>query len=135
MQGLSSGDLWVCFITTADPTILGDPEVQFSYAREGSLALIDSIVIPVGSPNRESAQKLIEYWYDPKNAARLIEELNYQNFVRGAQDIVRASDPALADNPMVFPPPPVQQQIYSYPRWSEDQAAEISQMWEQLTGR
>lgn len=135
MQGLASGDLWVCFISSADSTILGDPDIKFAYAREGSLALIDSIVIPKGSPNRDSAQKLIEYWYDPVNAARLVEALHYQTPVNGAQDIIRASDPALADDPLVFPSPGDLDLIYAYPNWTSEQSTEISSMWAELSGR
>lgn len=135
LQGLASGDLWLCFITTADPTILGNPDVQFTYASEGSLALIDSIVIPTGSPNRVSAQKLIDFWYDPVNAARLVTDLHYQTPVAGTQALVRAKDPALAANPLAFPPPDVQDQIYGYPNWNNEQIDEISRLWETLTGR
>lgn len=62
-----------------------------------------SLEIPVGAPNPEAAQALINYVYDPKVQADIAEWVNYVTPVTGVKQILRKRDPALARNQLIFP--------------------------------
>lgn len=64
-----------------------------------------SLEIPVGAPNPEAAQALINYVYDPEVQADIAEWVNYVTPVAGVKEILRKRDPALARNQLIFPSP------------------------------
>ncbi len=45
----------------------------------------DNMMIPIGSPHKANAEKLINYYYDPKVAAEVAAYVNYICPVQGAQ--------------------------------------------------
>jgi spermidine/putrescine transport system substrate-binding protein len=70
---------------------------------EGCMLWSTSLEIPVGAPNPEAAQALINYVYDPKVQADIAEWVNYVTPVAGVKKIVRKRDPELANNQLIFP--------------------------------
>ena len=60
-------------------------------------------MVPVGSPHKKNAQKLIDYYYDPAVAAEVAAYVNYVCPVEGAQAEMEKLDPELADSPWIFP--------------------------------
>lgn len=135
LQGYSSGDLHAGFIGSADTFLIGNPDVRFTYAREGGLVFADSMVVPKGSQNIVGAAELIDFLYTPTNAVRLTEEIKYQTAVDGVQQLLSATDPKLAEDPLVFPPPDVEHDLFAYPQWTEDETKQVATMFEELTGR
>ena len=64
---------------------------------------IDNLLIPIGSPHKKNAEKLIDYYYDPAVAAQVAAYVNYICPVQGAQEEMRAIDKDLAASPLIFP--------------------------------
>ena len=62
-----------------------------------------SMEIPVGAPNPQAAQALINYVYDPKVQADIAEYVNYVTPVKGVKEILAKRDPALARDQLIFP--------------------------------
>lgn len=67
----------------------------------------DNIVIPALAQHKTNAEKLINYYYDPKNMAKVSAYVNYLSPVAGVKDIMlKSSNPdevAVASNQLVFP--------------------------------
>ena len=61
------------------------------------------MMIPIGSPHKENAETLMNYYYDPKVAAEVAAYVNYICPVDGAQDEMEKLDPKLAENSSIFP--------------------------------
>ena len=61
------------------------------------------MLIPSTSPNKEGAEALINYYYDPAVAARVSNYIAYVCPVAGAQDAMAKLNPAQAKNPLIFP--------------------------------
>jgi spermidine/putrescine transport system substrate-binding protein len=82
------------------------PEQDFQWAlpTEGGMLWTDNMVIPKGSPNKAQAERWIDFYYDPENAATIEAYVNYVCPVVGAKEAMVALDPAIADNPLIFPP-------------------------------
>lgn len=95
-----SGDV----LTLLVPDQQADQDFQWVLADEGGMLWTDNMVVPKGSPNLSLAQTWINFYYDPTNAATIEAYVNYVCPVVGAKDVMLELDPALAENPLIFPP-------------------------------
>jgi spermidine/putrescine transport system substrate-binding protein len=57
----------------------------------------------MGATHKKNAEALIDYYYDPVNAAELAAWVNYVTPVVGAKEEAMKIDPALAENQLIFP--------------------------------
>lgn len=101
--GLDSGDLIAVLGWSGDVLALGEG-YGFGLPESGGLVWADSMLIPSVSPNKASAEALMDFYYDPEVAARLASWIQYVCPVSGAQEVMARIDPALADDPWIFPP-------------------------------
>ena len=60
-------------------------------------------MIPIGSPRKTNAEKLMNFYYDPANAAELANYVNYITPVAGAREIALEKFPEAANNELIFP--------------------------------
>jgi spermidine/putrescine transport system substrate-binding protein len=95
-----SGDVLTLLVPDQKP----DQDFQWSLAKEGGMLWTDNMVIPKGSPNKPQAERWIDFYYDPKNAATIEAYVNYVCPVAGAKEAMLAIDASLAENPLIFPP-------------------------------
>ena len=105
IRQLASGDVWAALGWSGDAVQLqkDNPNIEFVMPKEGCMLWSTSLEIPVGAPNPEAAQALINYVYDPKVQADIAEWVNYVTPVTGVKRIMRKRDPELARNQLIFP--------------------------------
>ena len=48
----------------------------------------DNMAIPKGAANRDTAQRWIDFYYDPVNAAPIAAYVNYVCPVKGAEEVM-----------------------------------------------
>jgi spermidine/putrescine transport system substrate-binding protein len=63
----------------------------------------DNMLVPIGSPHKENAETLMNYYYEPSVAAEVAAYVNYICPVEGAQEAMEKIDPSLAENTSIFP--------------------------------
>ena len=105
-QDLASGDAIAVIGWSGDITSLNyesDDRFEFAIPDAGGTLWSDNMMVPIGSPARTNAEKLMDYYYDPEVAAEVAAWVNYITPVQGAQEAMVAIDPDLAENPMIFP--------------------------------
>ncbi len=106
LNDLKSGDTLAAICWSGDITQLnaeaGD-NWQFAIPEAGGTLWSDNFVIPIGSPRKDNAQKLIDYYYEPEVAAEVAAWVNYITPVQGAKEAAVKIDPELADNQLIFP--------------------------------
>jgi spermidine/putrescine transport system substrate-binding protein len=78
-------------------------DVKYKQPEEGFMVFTDSMQIPVGAPHAYTAQKLMDFYYQPEIAAELTDYMQYVPPVRNAKDVLEKSDPEVARSPLVFP--------------------------------
>jgi spermidine/putrescine transport system substrate-binding protein len=61
------------------------------------------MVIPKGAANKANAEAWMNHYYDPPIAAELAAYIWYVSPVSGAREAVVNIDPALAEEPLIFP--------------------------------
>jgi spermidine/putrescine transport system substrate-binding protein len=77
--------------------------VRFKNPKEGFMVFTDSMQIPVGAPHAYTAEKMIDFVYDPEIAAKIAAYVNYVPPVKGTKEVLQKSDPEIAASPLVFP--------------------------------
>ena len=63
----------------------------------------DNMMVPITSPHRRNAERLMDYYYEPEVAAQVAAYVNYVCPVQGAQAEMEKIDPDLAESPCIFP--------------------------------
>jgi spermidine/putrescine transport system substrate-binding protein len=59
--------------------------------------------IPVGAPHAFTAEKMIDFVYQPEVQADIAEYVNYICPVEGVKEILTKRDPAIGENQLIFP--------------------------------
>ena len=91
-----SGDIFQINAENGDKWGVALPEAGATYS-------FDNLMVPIGSPHKKNAEKLIDYYYDPKVAATVAAYVNYVCPVVGAQAEMEKIDPELASSEWIFP--------------------------------
>jgi spermidine/putrescine transport system substrate-binding protein len=95
-----SGDVLTLLVPDQKP----DQDFQWALPKEGGMLWTDNMVIPKGAVNKAQAERWIDFYYDPQNAATIEAWVNYVCPVAGAREVMLESDPDIANNPLIFPP-------------------------------
>ena len=80
-----------------------DPNYTFALPETGGTLWSDNLMIPIGSPYKANAEKLMDFYYRPDIAAEVAAYVNYICPVVGAQEEMEKIDPSLVDSPLIFP--------------------------------
>ena len=107
-EDLTSGDATAVIGWSGDMFILkAENEGKFDFALPDSGGTIsgDNFIIPstASAEGKASAEKLMNFYYDPAIAAEVAAYVNYVCPVKGAQAEMEKIDPALAASPFIFP--------------------------------
>ncbi|MEW2222469.1 spermidine/putrescine ABC transporter substrate-binding protein [Streptomyces sp. NPDC006990] len=105
MDELNSGDIAACLAWAGDVVQLqlDNPDVEFAVPDKGYLFGTDDLLVPARARHRGNAEALIDYYYQPREAAELAAWVNYICPVTGAQAEMEKIDKELADAPLIFP--------------------------------
>jgi len=106
IDDLANEDTLAAIVWSGDVTTLnaenGD-KWEFAIPEGGGTIWNDNFLIPIGSPRKTNAEKLINFYYDPEIAAEVAAWVNYITPVVGAREAAEAIDPELIDNQLIFP--------------------------------
>ena len=106
LEDLKSEDTLAAICWSGDISTLngeaGD-KWQFAIPEAGGTLWNDNFVIPIGSKKKAASEELINYYYQPEVAAQVAAWVHYITPVVGAKEAMRAIDPTLVDNQLIFP--------------------------------
>jgi len=94
-----SGDVLTLLVPDQTP----EQDFQWALPKEGGMLWTDNMVLPKGSQNKAQAERWIDFYYDPVNAATLAAWVNYICPVDGAKQAMEKIDPSIVDNELIFP--------------------------------
>ena len=100
----------------------------------GATVAFDNLLVPVGSPHKANAEKLLDYYYDPEVAARVAAYVNYICPVQGAQEAMRKIDPELAESPWIFPSAAEQAKAKAFRTLTPDEDRQFSEAFQKVIG-
>ncbi len=103
--------------------------VEYSYARESVPVYIDSLVIPSDSPNAGAAHAFINFVMRPAVSAAVTREIG---FASGNAAALKLLEPAIRDNPAVFPPDEVRARFQLGRIYSAEEIRTFSRAWQRF---
>lgn len=106
----------------------------FALPEAGGTVSFDNLLVPVGSPHKKNAEKLIDYYYDPEVAATVAAYVNYICPVQGAQQAMEKIDPDLADSPWIFPTEADQAKAKTFRTLTADEETKYSEAFQKVIG-
>ncbi len=133
LQPLEQGDIVAVLGWSGDLVQLGE-DFGFNLPETRGNLWTDNLLIPVGAANKENAEKLIDWYYQPDIAAELAAWVNYITPVAGAKEAAIALDPELADNPLIFPTEADLAKTFIFKELTDAEEQEYSAAWQKLLG-
>jgi spermidine/putrescine transport system substrate-binding protein len=133
---LAKGNVWVSMAWSGDMVQLqsDNPDLRFTYFDEGNVAFNDNMMMPAHVEHPYAAETMMNYLYDPVVAAKLAAYVNYISPVKGAKEELEKTDPDIANNELIFPPPEIQKKIHAYPNLSPADERQMQEAMAKVTG-
>jgi len=103
------------------PDQTAQQDFQWALPTEGGMLWTDNMVIPKGAENKGQAELWIDFYYRPENAARVEAWVNYVCPVKGAGEVLLATDPDIANNPLIFPTAEMTARLKQFRATTEDE--------------
>lgn len=98
-----------------------NPNIKYVQPKEGFMVFTDSMQVPVGAPHAYTAEKFMDFVYQPEIAAEITAAVHYVPPVPAAKKILETSDPKIAQNPLVFPDLSSSHNFKTFPAAEEEQ--------------
>ena len=135
-RDLIRGDVVLSMAWSGDMVLAlpDNPNLGFAVPEEGGMLWTDNCVIPTGAVNKYTAELMIDFVYRPEIAAQLAAYINYITPVKGAGEILIASDPDMANNPLIFPPEDILSRLHIFVGLSEEDEAYFDEQFATLLG-
>lgn len=134
---LEDGSLAACFAWSGDVLAMGNPNVQFVVPDSGGTLWFDTMVIPKGASNVDAVAEWMNFVYDPVNAARITEYVQFISPVDGVQDELRSMGgeaAELADDPLLFPDQATTDRLQVFGLLSDDVEQAFDEQFARISG-
>ncbi|CAM5544778.1 spermidine/putrescine ABC transporter substrate-binding protein [Streptomyces antimycoticus] len=133
---LTKGDIAACMAWAGDLIQLqaDNPEIEFAIPDAGYMTATDNLLVPNKARHKRNAERLIDYFYEPKVAAKIAAYINYVCPVDGVREELAKIDKALADNPLILPDEEMAAKSHSFRSLSSDEEAAFEDKFAKLTG-
>jgi spermidine/putrescine transport system substrate-binding protein len=104
-KDITKGDSWLIYGWSGDAVQLqaDNPNIRFLAPEEGFMFSNDNMQVPVGAPHAFTAEKMIDFVYQPEIQADIAAYVNYVTPVKGVKEILAKTDPELAKSQLIFP--------------------------------
>jgi spermidine/putrescine transport system substrate-binding protein len=135
-EDLASGNIAIAIGWSGDVAgLAGDNlDLRFAVPREGGLLFSDCMFIPVTSHRVPLAMAWMNYVYQPSVSARIVEATRYISPVKGTGDVLARTDPTLAADPLVNPPPELRARLHDFRPLSDDEERRYTEMFYRAMG-
>ncbi|MFI8826436.1 extracellular solute-binding protein [Streptomyces sp. NPDC053431] len=140
IKDLSTGDVLACQAYSGDVVQLqaDNPDIEFVVPEEGAELWAESLMIPNLARHKTSAERLVDYYYEPEVAAELASWVNYVCPVPAARDVLADSGDeelaALAEDPLIFPDDAMRARLAIARDVTAEERTEFAQRWNSLVG-
>jgi spermidine/putrescine transport system substrate-binding protein len=133
---LSKGDFAACLAWAGDVVQLkaDNPDVDFLVPDSGYITSSDNLLVPNKARHKTNAERLIDYYYEPRAAAELAAYINYVCPVDGVREELAKIDPDAADNPLILPDQAMQAKSRAFRSLSPTEETAYETKFAKLTG-
>ncbi|MDF2587975.1 MAG: extracellular solute-binding protein family 1 [Anaerocolumna sp.] len=104
-----------------------NPDLEYVVPKEGSNVWIDGWVIPKNAPNKEYAEKWINFMCDPEIALKNFEYITYSTPNKAARDLIQDDD--IKNSTIAFPDASVLDRCTTFQYLGEDMENLYMEKW------
>jgi spermidine/putrescine transport system substrate-binding protein len=135
-KDLATGDSWLIIGWSGDSVQLeaDNPNIKFVPPESGVHLWTDNMQIPVGAPHAFTAEKFIDFVYEPEIQAPIAAYVNYICPVNGVKEILEKDDPALANNQLIFPSEQTLNDAFIFPQLKPEDERELDEAFQRVIG-
>ena len=136
IDDLAAGNLVIAQAYSGDVVQLqaDDPDLDFIVPEAGGTTFVDVMAIPITTRNQLGAEEWMNYVYDRVNYAQLVTFVQYVPVLSDMTDELTKLDPEVANNPLINPPATCWPRLYAWPALSDEQDAEYTTIYADITG-
>ncbi|MFF4489001.1 PotD/PotF family extracellular solute-binding protein [Streptomyces sp. NPDC001544] len=133
---LTKGDFAACVAWAGDVVQLkaDSPDVDFVIPDSGYMTSTDNMLIPNRARHKTNAELLMDFYYEPQQAAELAAYINYVTPVDGVKPWLAKIDKAAADNPLIIPDKAMQARSHAFRSLSQKEETAYEEKFAKLTG-
>jgi spermidine/putrescine transport system substrate-binding protein len=103
IDDMKSGDIVACQAWSGDViNLLGGDPYKYLQPEEGFMVWIDNMVVPNQAAHKTNVEEMMNFYYDPVNAAKLAAWNYYLCPVQGAQDEIAQFDKSAVHSSYIF---------------------------------
>jgi spermidine/putrescine transport system substrate-binding protein len=136
LKDIPKGDSWIILGWSGDAVQLkaDNPNIDFALPESGGMLWTDNMQIPVGAPHAFTAEKFIDYVYQPEVQAPIEAYVNYICPVNGTKEVIAKTDKELAGNPLIFPDEAFLADTHIFRGLKPEEEAELNDAFQKLIG-
>jgi spermidine/putrescine transport system substrate-binding protein len=136
LKDLPKGDSWIIFGWSGDAVQLkaDNPNIDFVLPESGGMLWTDNMQIPVGAPHAYTAEKFIDFIYQPEIEAPIEAYVNYICPVNGTKEVLAKTDKSLAENPLIFPDAAFLDNTHIFRGLKPDEETKLNDAFQKLIG-
>ncbi|MFC0600804.1 ABC transporter substrate-binding protein [Streptomyces palmae] len=136
INDLDKGDLAACVAWAGDLMQLqaDNPAIDFTIPEAGYIIATDELLVPSGARHKKNAERLIDYYYEPKAAAELAAWINYVCPVDGIRPELAKIDKDLAANPLIIPDREMSSRAHAFRSLTSEEETAFEDKFAKLIG-
>jgi spermidine/putrescine transport system substrate-binding protein len=135
-KDITKGDSWLIYGWSGDAVQLeaDNPNIRFVQPEEGWMYSNDIMQVPVGAPHAFTAEKMIDFVYQPEIQAPIAAYVNYVTPVKGVKEILAKDDPELANSQLIFPDGDTLKRAKIFKTLTPQQDRTVNSAFQKVTG-
>jgi spermidine/putrescine transport system substrate-binding protein len=135
-KDITKGDSWIIIGWSGDAVQLeaDNPNIKFAAPETGVHLWTDNMEIPVGAPEPFTAEKFMDFVYEPEVQADIAEYVNYICPVEGVQEILTKRDPALGQNQLIFPSDKTLEDAFIFRQLKPEEDTQLTEAFQGVIG-
>jgi len=135
VDDMKSGDIVACQAWSGDViNLLGGDPYKYVPPAEGFMVWTDNMVVPNKATHKANVEKMMNFYYDPVNAAKLAAWNYYLCPVKGAQDKIAQFDKSAVHSPFIFPDSKTMANGHAFMSVSTQKDQELERQFNEVMG-
>jgi spermidine/putrescine transport system substrate-binding protein len=108
--------------------------VDYVIPEAGYMTSTDNLLVPNKARHKTNAERLIDFYYEPEQAAALAASINYVSPVEGVKPYLSKIDRTAASNPLIIPDKATAARSHSFRALSQSEETAYELKFAKLTG-
>jgi spermidine/putrescine transport system substrate-binding protein len=135
-KDITKGDSWVIIGWSGDAVQLeaDNPNIKFVAPETGVHLWTDNMEVPIGAPEPYTAEKFMDFVYEPEIQAVIAAYVNYICPVKGVKEILVKSDPELGENQLIFPNEQTLSNAFIFRQLKPAEDTELTEAFQEVIG-